>query len=1214
MRSALAGAMLLLAPLFSIAQGVRPTDHVLYLIGDAGEAGEEHGAPVFRLLREVVAADAAKERTILFLGDNLYPEGLHKKGHPLRAQDEANLNAQLDAVRDLDARALFIPGNHDWKQGGKSGWKYVQREERYIRDTLGRKAFLPHGGCPGPEVVKLGNGTVLVVLDTQWWLHRYRRAEGERDGCEVATEADLLAALKNVLNEYRDQRIIVAAHHPFLSYSSHGGHFPLRTHLFPFTELNQHLWIPLPVLGSIYPAYRALLGDVQDVAHARYNSLRAGVEALLEQFPGSVYASGHEHILQYLQRNAVHHVISGAGSRTTWMKRSKQLDFGRSERGFARLVIAKDGALRLEFYTLDHGAMPEAAFNLQGVERPPITVDDRPGEPLPDTITVAPNTDLHASAFKRFFFGSLLRDVWCAPITVPVLDPDSAFGGLRAKAMGGGFQTRSLRLDAADGHAYVLRSIRKYPGLALAPNLRGTVAEDVVSDGIAASHPYAGIAIPPLADAVHVLHTNPRLVVVPDHPALGAYRGVFSNTLCLLEERTDGDWRGSAQFGGSERLASSGELIEALREGHDDVIDVPALLRARLLDMTIGDWDRHDDQWRWATFKQGDRTVYKPIPRDRDQAFFTQNGLIPSLTNRRWGISKFQAFGPDIRDINGQNFNARYLDRAYLTEPDRALWQAIADSMRTELTDAVIEEAIHRFPDTTFALVGPRLIAGLKGRRDKLPKIAERHYRALAKRVNVVGTDEDEFFEVVRLPEGRTEVNIYDRKHGKKVGKRRYFHRVFEARDTREIRLYGLEGHDEYRVKGDVRSAIKVRIIGGMEKDVIQDSSRVSGPSKRTIVYESGGLKKGNKLRLGPEARLVRSARSDALDYDRTEYVRDVLMPLVSIGLNPDDGLFLGGGFSYTKQGFKVEPYKWRQRLLASVALRTGAYRVQYSGRVNKAFAGLDAGVDARLLAPDFNFNFFGFGNRTTKPEDEEQFQYRIDLIDVEPFLARTFGGSQELRLTGLYRSASQGRLSPALADRPELRPQPDADYAGAALSYRLNNVDNEADPERGIRFHAEVDELVELHSGKEVRGVAGDLRFYIPARIVPARTVIALRVAASRRDGAIDPLVARYLGGQSDMRGLRRTRYSGNSMAVGNFEVRQDLFNSRNRLVPFRMGLLAFADAGRVWVDGRDEHFWHSSVGGGLFLSPFNMVILQASYAVSDDDAIVDVRLGFFF
>jgi hypothetical protein len=78
--------------------------------------------------------------------------------------------------------------------------------------------------------------------------------------------------------------------------------------------------------------------------------------------------------------------------------------------------------------------------------------------------------------------------------------------------------------------------------------------------------------------------------------------------------------------------------------------------------------------------------------------------------------------------------------------------------------------------------------------------------------------------------------------------------------------------------------------------------------------------------------------------------------------------------------------------------------------------------------------------------------------------------------------------------------------------------------------------------------------------------------------------------------------------------ELRKDLFTSRNRIVPFRLGLVALADAGRVWMDGLDEHFWHTSAGGGLYISPLDMLVLQGTYAVSDDDAIVDVRLGFFF
>ena len=51
--------------------------------------------------------------------------------------------------------------------------------------------------------------------------------------------------------------------------------------------------------------------------------------------------------------------------------------------------------------------------------------------------------------------------------------------------------------------------------------------------------------------------------------------------------------------------------------------DQDQVLRSRLFDIWIGDWDRHDDQWRWASFKDKNGfTYYQPIPRDRDQIFF----------------------------------------------------------------------------------------------------------------------------------------------------------------------------------------------------------------------------------------------------------------------------------------------------------------------------------------------------------------------------------------------------------------------------------------------------------------------------------------------------------------------------------------------------------------------------------------------------------------
>lgn len=197
-----------------------------------------------------------------------------------------------------------------------------------------------------------------------------------------------------------------------------------------------------------------------------------------------------------------------------------------------------------------------------------------------------------------------------------------------------------------------------------------------------------------------VPYLNSTLLHVPHQRALGVYDGVFGGTLSLLEERPDGALPDSPNMGGGKELVASSEVINAVHEHQDYRVDVRALIRARLFDMLIGDWDRHDDQWRWAVHKSKGSTIYKPVPRDRDQAFFTQDGLLPALVNRRWAMRKFQSFGPDIRDISGQHFNARYLDRAYLAGTDWSVWKEIADSMRVELTDAAIAEAIALFPDT----------------------------------------------------------------------------------------------------------------------------------------------------------------------------------------------------------------------------------------------------------------------------------------------------------------------------------------------------------------------------------------------------------------------------------------------------------------------------------------------------------------------------------
>jgi len=101
----------------------------------------------------------------------------------------------------------------------------------------------------------------------------------------------------------------------------------------------------------------------------------------------------------------------------------------------------------------------------------------------------------------------------------------------------------------------------------------------------------------------------------------------------------------------------------------------------------------------------------------------------------------------------------------------------------------------------------------------------------------------------------------------------------------------------------------------------------------------------------------------------------------------------------WTKQGFKSEPFKWRHQFTGSYAIKTGAYRAVYKGQVNNVLGHVGFGLDAEVLAPQYRFNFFGFGNRTTFPANDGQFQYRLDLIDIQPYAVRTINGIHRFQL-----------------------------------------------------------------------------------------------------------------------------------------------------------------------------------------------------------------------
>ena len=133
--------------------------------------------------------------------------------------------------------------------------------------------------------------------------------------------------------------------------------------------------------------------------------------------------------------------------------------------------------------------------------------------------------------------GTNYRKEWNTPITVPVLNLSKEHGGLTPVKRGGGKQTKSLRLEDANGRQYVLRSITKYiTSKTLPGDLQSEAAADLVADGVSASYPFAALSMSALSEAAGVPHGNPKLVYIADDPKLGEYQEDFANMLACMKK------------------------------------------------------------------------------------------------------------------------------------------------------------------------------------------------------------------------------------------------------------------------------------------------------------------------------------------------------------------------------------------------------------------------------------------------------------------------------------------------------------------------------------------------------------------------------------------------------------------------------------------------------------------------------------------------------
>jgi len=1170
----------------------------LYLVGDAG--GAKPGEPLthFQSLKDKLALESS-DATLIFLGDNIYQKGMPKKGDENRLLAEHRIDAQLDLFTDFKGRVIFIPGNHDYYSGGVKG---VLRQAHYIEKKTGEKhLFLPENGCP-IQKVELGDDLVLLVLDTQWYLENWDKVPTKNDDCEVKTREQFFEEFESLVKKNAMKTTIVALHHPLYSGGSHGGQFKFSP------------------LRSIPNLLRKTSGaSMQDQQNPFYTEFKKRLITLSQYGEKIVFVSGHEHILQYVEREDVVQIVSGSGSKTSASRHIAGSKFSMGSLGYSKLDVYENREGEVGFYKAGN-KKDSLVYSKKIFDRDKKREEMDYAVEFDSIVTTSVYTKDEVSKGKayKFIWGKHYREYYGKPIKAQVVSLDTLMGGLVPLRKGGGHQSNSLRLEDKDGKEYVMRALRKnsnkfLQSMFLDRNIEGkfddTATEDMLLDVFTTAHPYATMVLGPMMDSLDIYHPNSSLYYVPKQPGLISYNDDFGDELYFIEERAASGHGDKKNFGYSDKIISSDDMMDNLRDSDEHYLDEEAYIRARLFDMLIGDWDRHKDQWRWAEFKEGKKRIYKPVPRDRDQAFSKYDGALMQFTTRIIpAAKKMQVYEGEFRSLKWFNANPFPVDKALINRSSLEVWLEQAEFIQENISEELIKASFSNLPLEVQDETVDELIEKMNIRLKNLKNTAKEYHDYLAKYPIVKGNDKDNYFKITRLNDGKTSVEVFNIKKdsiGTKV-----FEKTFSSDITKEIWFYGLDDKDIFEVKGKGQQYILLRLIGGQNQDTYKIEN-----GRKVVVHDFKDKKNNFETKKG-KIRLSNDYDINLYNFKKNKYNQNQLVP--TLGFNPDDGFRLGINNVFTVFGFNRNPFSSQHSLKAHYYFATNGFDISYSYELANVLGKWNLFLATGATSPNYSINFYGFGNETINEEEEFGDNYhRVKMSAYVAYPKLKWRGRMgaEIEVGGLFEGIelenTEGRFINTLPVLLEDRQY----YLGAEGKYAYENFDNNAFPTLGMSF--------EFEAGWKTNtsGNFDDITYMTPSLTLTHRLVSNGKlVLSSKLKGDLvwgdnfEFYNAASIGGKDGLRGYRNQRFTGNKSFYQNTDLRYNIAEFKTGLAPMQIAAFGGFDYGRVWLDGEDSNSWKTSYGGGLALVGADMINMNLSLFGSEDGMYFTFGMGFNF
>ncbi len=815
--------------------------------------------------------------------------------------------------------------------------------------------------------------------------------------------------------------------------------------------------------------------------------------------------------------------------------------------------------------------------------------------------TLPAGEDYKSSSLYKFFWGSNYRNLWTTPVTVRSLNLDTAFGGLSVTNADTSRAAKILYLTNASGNLYVLASVDRTPGKLLPPDFRNTFVENIANDEISITNPYAAATIPILENATSNFSFHPDYVFIPKQTALGLYNNEYGNDFYKLIQLPD------SYTDTNEVYITTNELLAMLEQDANSSIDKKAYMRERLFDMFLNDWNTGNRQWMWKQTINAGKKIFIPTRQDHDAAYTHYNGKITRLGFQITGLSFIQSFQKNMKRINRFNFQANDLDRRLLNDATLNDWQTIAKDLQQSFTDTVIRNAIDQLPKEIFPLTGNDVVAKLKSRREHLVEWATTYYHFISKEVEIPGTLQNEFFDVTEN-DSETSVHVYTI-NSRIISNTPFYARTFRSSETKEIRLFGLNGADKYSIEDSNTNNIKLKIIDGIQK-INKDTIAVNvapEANSKVIVY---GDKKNIQQSTEVPVKFIGDTSFKQYRDKWFHYDRSGISPLIFY--SREDRLYVELAYRYRHFKWGKAPFASNQTISLHYSLLEQAFSITYNAIIPKLVAKSDFSLLANYDDVRWTY-FFGMGNNTKFESDKSNSYYimRTRQWVVQPMLSRSFGRSAvriSANLNGIKIINDTTRFL-AKEYYPDKTFYNWAMFANESISYSYQKFNDAIVPTKGVLFNTTVTGSQSLNAGAHnYVDYAGSAYFYIP---LISKFSLNIRTGAETITGQPEFYQYPSIGG-TILRGFVRDRFRGKTAFWNTNDIRY-ISPVHTHYFVGKAGLLAFVDDGRVWMPGEQSNTLHVAYGGGIILAPWNLLYADFNYGRSGKESSIQVRVVFF-